>query len=109
MRGWLFIIPAVILSAYPAMADRAVMKKDSIACWEHRDFVALAQGEYRMNYWGAHQQKRDYMAQGRCFAVRRGEPVTVEALAASPYAPMARLRRPHQQKSFWTDRGFTSE
>ena len=83
------------------------MKKDSIACWAHQDFVALAQGETRMNYWGSHQQKRDYMAQGRCFAVRRGEAVTIEHLATSRYAPMAKVRRQNQHKSFWTDRGFT--
>lgn len=109
MRGLVLISLAVLLWATQAVAERAVMRKDSIACWQHRDFVALAQGEYRMNYWGSHQQKRDYMAQGRCFAVRQGESVTVERLTRTPYAPMARVRRPNQQKSFWTDRGFSRQ
>lgn len=97
---------AILLSATQAVAQHAVMEKDSIACWEHRDFAALALGEHKMNYWGSHQQKRDYMAQGRCFAVRRGEVITVEQLAKTPYAPVAKVRRPNQARSFWTDRGF---
>ena len=79
------------------------MMKDSIACWERQDFSALARGELRQNYWLSHQQKRDYMAEGRCFAVRKGERVQIERLDKSPYALMAKARRVGQQRSFWTD------
>lgn len=85
--------------------QQAVMNKDSIACWKHRDFLALVQGEYRMNYWGSHQQKRDFMAQGRCFAVRKGERVTIDRLVRSPLARMAKVRRPNTA-GFWTDQSF---
>ena len=94
------------LCATPAVAQNAVMTKDSIACWSRQDFAALALGEYRMNYWGSHQQKRDFMAQGRCFALRKGETITVEQLVKGRYAALARVRRSDQRKSFWTDRGF---
>lgn len=106
MRRLILFSALILLPVTQAAAEKAVMKKDSIACWQHRDFVALALGEYRMNYWGSHQQKRDYMAQRRCFAVRRGEVIDVQQLASTPYAPVARVRRPNQARSFWTDRGF---
>lgn len=106
MRRSLLFSALLILPAAQTVAEQAVMRKDSIACWEHRDFVALALGEYRMNYWGSHQQKRDFMAQGRCFAVRTGEVITVEQLARTPYALVAKVRRPNETRSFWTDRGF---
>lgn len=88
------------------MAQGAVMNRDAIACWQYRDFMALVGGEYRMNYWGSHQQKRDYMAQGRCFALRRGERVTVERLMRSPYVRLSRLHKQGSSRSFWTDQGF---
>ncbi len=102
----LLITSLLLFSTTPALAQDAVMNKDAIACWRHSDFVALAAGEYRMNYWGSHQQKRDYMAQGRCFALRKGARVTVERLMKSPYARIARLRRADSSRRFWTDQGF---
>ncbi len=96
-----------LLASTTALAQDAVMNKDSIACWSHGDFMALVGGEYRMNYWGSHQQKRDYMAQGRCFALRRGERVNVERLMTSPYARIARVRKQGGARSFWTDQGFS--
>jgi len=94
------------LTAAPAFAQSAVMNKNAIACWHYRDFMALVAGEHRGNYWWSHQQKRDYMAQGRCFALRKGERVTVERVMKSPYVRLARLRKPDDSRSFWTDQGF---
>lgn len=96
-----------LLAPTTALAQDAVMNKDSIACWSHSDFMALVGGEYRMNYWGSHQQKRDYMAQGRCFALRRGERVKIERLMTSPYARIARVRKEGSARSFWTDQAFS--
>lgn len=94
------------LTAAPAFAQSAVMNKNAIACWHYRDFMALVAGEHRGNYWWSHQQKRDYIAQGRCFALRKGERVTVERVMKSPYVRLARLRKPDDSRSFWTDQGF---
>lgn len=81
------------------------MRKDAIACWQHREFKALVAGEARLGYWGSHQQKRDYMAEGRCFALRRGEPVRLERLVVSARPPIAKVRRLRGARSFWTDQG----
>ena len=64
--------PLIFLVSTPALPQSAVMNKDAIACWRYGDFMALVAGEYRMNYWGSHQQKRDYIAEGRCFELRKG-------------------------------------
>lgn len=106
MRGVIVLLSLLFWCPQAVGQQQAVMTKDSIACWDRRDFLALAQGEYRMNYWGSHQQKRDFMAQGRCFAVRKGERVTVDQLLKNPLARMAKLRRPNASRSFWTDQGF---
>ncbi len=107
MRPVMILSLGFMLWCTEAVAQQqAVMSKDSIACWEYRDFLALARGEYRMNYWGSHQQKRDFMAQGRCFAVRKGERVTIDRLVETPVVRMAKLRRPNAARSFWTDQGF---
>ena len=105
MRSILFLL-SLLLFCPDAMARQAVMNKDAIACWQNRDFQALAAGEYRMNYWGSHQQKMDYIAQGRCFALRQGEPVTVERLIPDRRTPTAKLRKPNGSRSFWTVQGF---
>ncbi len=106
MRAAIVSIGLVLFCSQAVAQQQGVMNKDSIACWEHRDFIALARGEYKMNYWGSHQQKRDFMSQGRCFALRKGERVTVDQLVKGPLAKMARLRRPNESRSFWTDQGF---
>lgn len=106
MRAVIVSLALMLWGTQAVAQQQAVMRKDSIACWKHRDFLALAQGEYRMNYWGSHQQKRDFMAQGRCFAVRKGERVTVDRLVENPLAGMAELRRPNAPRSFWTGQGF---
>lgn len=96
----------IVLISAPAFAQGAVMNKDAIACWQYGDFMALVAGEHRGIYWWSHQQKQDYMAQGRCFALRKGERVTVERVMKSPYVRLARVRKPDGSRSFWTDQGF---
>jgi hypothetical protein len=106
MRGVIVLVGLLLWCPHAVAQQQAVMTKDSIACWDRQDFMALVRGEYRMNYWGSHQQKRDFMAQGRCFAVRKGERVTVDQLVKNPLARMAKLRRSSTSRSFWTDQGF---
>lgn len=95
--------------SWPAYSQQTIMRKDAIACWQHRDFMALVAGEAKLGYWGSHQQKRDYMAKGRCFALRRGEPVSLERHVASARPPIAKVRRLRGARSFWTDQASIRE